>query len=56
MKKGPAGPFFYPTAGNSPATMQNPLPHGQGSLRPTFVSFLTGCGTTSGCGFAIQYW
>ena len=36
MKKGPAGPFFYPTAGNSPATMQNwiatmPIPHSRTS-------------------------
>ncbi|SQC44676.1 tyrosine-specific transporter [Klebsiella pneumoniae] len=33
-----------------------PLPHGQGSLRPTFASFLIGCGASTGCGFAIQYW
>ncbi len=27
-----------------------------GSLRPTFASFLIGCGASTGCGFAIQYW
>lgn len=53
-KRGRLAPWFY--FAKQHCLYFFPLPHGQGSLRPTFASFLTGCGTTTGRGFAIQYW